>query len=65
MSLTIHMILIILIMIIIITHNAQNTQATPSWIIRSNWNDAEKISIAPVQGSRAQTEKCQLLASKY
>ena len=29
----------------------------PSGIIRSHWNDAEKISVAPAQGCHAQIEK--------
>ena len=34
----------------------------PSGIIRKNWNDAEKISMAPAQGWHAQIEKCNTCA---
>ena len=30
----------------------------PSGIIRYNWNDTEKFSMAPAQGWHAQIEKC-------
>ena len=33
----------------------------PSGIIRKNWNDTEKISMAPAQGWQAQIEKCKQL----
>ena len=31
---------------------------SPSGVIRQNWNDTEKISMAPAQGWHAQIEKC-------
>ena len=35
-----------------------HTSGFPSGIIRSNWNDTEKISMAPAQGWHAKIQKC-------
>ena len=42
-----------------------NTEGSPSGIVRSNWNDTEKISVAPAQGRRAQIEKCKQYVCQY
>ena len=39
-------------------HKYLPSHGFPSGILRQNWNDAEKISMAPAQGWHAHIEKC-------